>query len=135
MNHIPSDIQILHVLYYKHVLDPKHNRPVQAQLQTNINKIKTYCFVITTGMMKHSLTVSNANDKGWTNSSRLRILLLIYKFTKWKFYQMKWLWFLGFYYSRQQKYTRPISSQSPAVLLPKKKKLRYLTVMQISESH
>ena len=75
-------LQILHVLYHKHVLDPKHNRPVQAQLQTNINKIKTYCFLITTGMMEHSLTVSHANNKGWKNFSRLKIFLLIYKFTK-----------------------------------------------------
>ena len=64
---------------------------------------------------------SNANDKGWTNFSRLAIILLIYKFTKWKFYQIKCLWLLGFNYSRQQKYTRLISSKSSA-LTPKKQK-------------
>ena len=41
-----------------------------------------------------ALDVSNANNKGWTNFSRLRIILLIYGF-KLKFYQIKWLWFLG----------------------------------------
>ena len=38
----------------------------------------------------------------WTDNS------INYEFTKWKFYQIEWLWLLGFCYSRQQKYTRLI---------------------------
>ena len=60
-----------------------------------------------------ALAVWNFNNQGWVNFSRSTIILLIYKFTEWKFY-------LGFYYSRQQKYTRLVSSKSSVVWLEKK---------------
>ena len=70
---------------------------------------------------KEALAVSNADNKNWTNFSRLTKLLLIYEFTKWKFYQLKWLCLLNFYYSRQQKYTCLISSNFSVAWLGKNK--------------
>ena len=35
-----------------------------------------------------ALVVSNTNNKGWKNFSRLIIMLLVSEFTKWKFYQI-----------------------------------------------
>ena len=70
---------------------------------------------------KEALAVSNADNKKWTNFSRLTKLLLIYEFTKWKSYQFKWLCLLSFYYSRQRKYTRLISSKFFAAWLGKNK--------------
>ena len=70
---------------------------------------------------KEALAVSNADNKNWTNFSRLTKLLLIYEFAKRKFYQLKWLCLLSFYYSRQEKYTRLISSKFFAARLGKNK--------------
>ena len=68
-----------------------------------------------------ALAMSNENNKGWTNFSRVTIVPIIHEFTKWKFYQITWLWLFGFYYSKQQKYTRLISSKSPARTVKKQK--------------
>lgn len=59
-----------------------------------------------------ALAVSNAKNKVWTNLSRIIIVLPIYKFTIYKFYQIIWLSFLGLYYPRQQKYLCFISEKS-----------------------
>ena len=97
----------------------ERNRPDQTELQTNKQNINLLFCNNYRG--NEALAVSHANNKGWTNFSRLTIIRLIYKFTKWKFYQIKRLWLLGFNYSRQQKYTR-LTFSKPFALAPKKQK-------------
>ena len=96
----------------------KHTRPdaVADRHKQNVNLL--FC---DNYRSDKSLAVSNANNKGWTDFSRLTIILLIYEFPKWKFYQIKWLWLFGFYYWRQEKSKRLISSKSCAASLLKKK--------------
>ena len=81
---IPSDIQIL-----CSISQNEHNRPDQTQLQ-----IILFC---DNCRGDETLAMSNANSKGSTNFDWLTIMLLIYEFTKWKFYHIKWLWHLNFY--------------------------------------
>ena len=42
----------------------EHKRPDQTQLQTSINKIETYFFAITTGMMNHWLSIMQIKRAG-----------------------------------------------------------------------
>ena len=100
-------MQILHVLYHR------------METAEQIRQQKIFLLFCNSYRGDEALAVSNAKSKVWTNFCRIIIILLIYKSTICKFYQIIWLWLLRFYYSRKQKYSRFIFAKSFAVSLQK----------------
>lgn len=69
----PSDMQILHVLYHRMNATPEQT--VTEKHKQNINLLSSNNY-----RSDEALDVSNANNKDWTNFSRLIIILPIYEF-------------------------------------------------------